>query len=66
MRIIKLLFFGTLMGLIVGLWVGVNIGKGHPILSNPFAKENLPKKIKNRVGESIERFGEGMRDKLKN
>lgn len=55
---------GMLMGLIIGLWFGVNIGKGHPILSNPFAKENLQKKIKTRVGESIEQLGEDIKGKV--
>ena len=61
MRIIKLLFMGTLMGLIVGLWLGVNIGKGNPIFGNPFAEENLSKKIKDKVGTSIEKFGEDIK-----
>lgn len=55
---------GMLMGLIIGLWFGVNIGKGNPILSNPFAKENLQKKIKERVGESIEKLGEDIKGKV--
>ena len=53
------------MGVIVGLWLGVNIGKGNPIFSNPFAKENLQKKIKQRVGESIEQLGEDIKGKIK-
>ena len=61
MRIMKLLFMGTLMGLIVGLWLGVNIGKGNPIFGNPFAEENLSKKIKDKVGTSIEKFGEDIK-----
>lgn len=65
MRIIKLLFFGCLMGLIVGLWFGVNIGKGNPLLTNPFAKENFTQKIKHKLGSSIEEFGEGIKGKLK-
>ena len=65
MKIIKMLFMGTLFGLIVGLWLGVNIGKGNPIFSNPFAKENLQQKIKERVGESIEQLGEDIKGKIK-
>jgi len=61
MRIMKLLFMGTLLGLIVGLWLGVNIGKGHPIFGNPFAEENLSKKLKEKMGASIEKFGEDMK-----
>ena len=64
MRIMKLLFMGTLMGLIVGLWLGVNIGKGNPIFGNPFAEENLSKKIKDKVGSSIEKFGEDIKGEV--
>ncbi len=64
MRIMKLLFMGTLMGLIVGLWLGVNIGKGNPIFGNPFAEENLSKKIKDKVGTSIEKFGEDIKGEV--
>ena len=64
MKTLKILFMGILLGLIVGLWLGVNIGKGNPIFSNPFAKENLQKKIKTRVGESIEQFGEDIKGKV--
>jgi hypothetical protein len=60
----KLLFLGTLMGLIVGLWLGVNIGKGNPIFGNPFAEENLSKKIKDKVGSSIEKLGEDIKGQV--
>ena len=56
---------GILMGVIVGLWLGVNIGKGNPIFGNPFAKENLSKKIQDKVGSSIEKLGEDIQGKLK-
>ena len=65
MRIIKMLFMGVLLGLIVGLWLGVNIGKGNPLFSNPFVKEQLQKKIKEKVGKRIEELGEGIKDKMK-
>lgn len=56
---------GLLFGVIVGLWLGVNIGKGNPIFGNPFAKENLSQKIKEKVGESIEQLGEDIKGKIK-
>ena len=60
-----MLFMGILMGVIVGLWLGVNIGKGNPIFSNPFVKENLTKKLKEKVGSSIEQLGEDIKGKIK-
>lgn len=56
---------GMLMGVIVGLWLGVNIGKGNPIFGNPFAKEDLSQKLKNKVGSSIEKLGEDIKGKMK-
>lgn len=53
----KNLFFGLFVGLILGLWFGINIGKGRSIVANPFAHQNLPKKVKDKVGESVERIG---------
>ncbi len=32
----KDILLGFLIGGIIGLWVGVNLGKDQPILSNPF------------------------------
>ena len=57
---------GLLFGVVVGLWLGVNIGKGNPIFGNPFAKENLQQKIKEKVGESIEQLGEDIKGKVNN
>lgn len=65
MKVIKMLVMGMLMGVIVGLWLGVNIGKGNPIFGNPFAKENLSKKLQDKVGSSIEKLGEDIQGKLK-
>ena len=64
MKSIKMLFMGTLLGLIVGLWLGVNIGKGNPVFGNPFAEENLSKKLKEKVGSSIEKLGEDIKGKV--
>ena len=65
MKMLKMLFMGLLFGLLVGLWLGVNIGKVNPIFGNPFAKENLSKKLKEKVGESIEQLGEDIKGKVK-
>ena len=65
MKTLKMLFFGLLFGLLVGLWLGVNIGKGNPVFGNPFAEENLSKKLKEKVGTSIEKLGEDIKGKVK-
>lgn len=35
------------------------------IFGNPFAKENLSKKLQEKVGESIEQLGEDIKGKIK-
>lgn len=65
MKIIKMLITGLLLGFAVGMWFGVNIGKGNKIFSNPFAKDNIEQKIKRKVGESIEKLGEEIKGQVK-
>lgn len=41
MRFIKTLLLGTFIGLLVGLWMGTNIGKGEPnLFASPFPTED--------------------------
>jgi len=40
-NIVKLLFVFTLAGFIVGLWFGVNIGKGNALYENPLADPDV-------------------------
>jgi hypothetical protein len=37
----KLLFMFLVAGFIVGLWFGVNIGKGNPLYENPFEEPDI-------------------------
>ncbi len=43
---IKKLIMGLTIGLLVGLWAGVNIGYDQPIWSNPFEAPALTEKAK--------------------
>ena len=54
----KNLFFGLVVGLLLGLWFGVNIGKGRSIVANPFAHQSFSEKVKSKVGASVERIGQ--------
>ena len=58
MRInLKNLFFGLFVGLLLGLWFGINIGKGRSLIANPFTNQSFSEKVKNKVGQSVERIG---------
>lgn len=62
---------GLLVGGLVGLWFGMNIGKGQPLLSNPFAEVTLSERIDrtaddavDAVGDSAEEAGEAVEESL--
>ena len=54
MKKLKFLLIGIVVGLLLGLWFGVNIGKEKPIFSNPFADRVLQEKAKETASEAIE------------
>lgn len=64
MKMIKNLVIGAAIGLIVGLWFGVNIGKGKPLYSNPFAERSITKEIMKSSGDILEKSGKAIKDKL--
>lgn len=72
MKKLKLILLGVIIGLAVGLWFGVNIGKGKPFLSNPFDEPTLKQRLQESTGEAVERAGQkveeigsGIKGKLK-
>ncbi len=61
MKNFKIMLFGTIIGLAIGLWLGVNYGREMPLLSNPFSyHESLPEKIKRISGETLEKSGHAL------
>ena len=60
MKIIKLILLGITIGVGVGLWLGVNIGREKPILSNPFYQESLNEKLKRLSGVTLEKSGRAL------
>lgn len=57
MRAFKYLLIGLIVGTAVGLWLGVNLGKGKPLLSNPFSAPTLREKLQ-QSGEHLKVQGE--------
>jgi hypothetical protein len=53
----KYFIFGLILGAVVGLWFGMNIGKHKPIWSNPFAEMEVGKQIRRQSGEILEKSG---------
>ena len=51
---------GLLVGGLVGLWFGMNIGKGQPLLSNPFARVTLSERLDRTMRQAAEETGTAM------
>lgn len=65
---LKTLLTGTVIGLLLGLWGGVNIGKGQPLYANPFSTVSVSEQLKGagktalrQSGEVLEKAGESIK-----
>ena len=68
MKSIKTAILWILIGLLLGLWFGVNIGRDKPIYSNPFDADTLEDRARDAgeaAGELLEETGRAIRDTLK-
>lgn len=55
----KKFFWGLVIGLVIGFLGGMNIGKGKPILSNPFADKEIKEQWKDTASETGKKLKEG-------
>lgn len=60
-KVLRSFAVGLLLGGIVGLWCGMNIGKGQPLLSNPFADVSLSQRAGQTASQAREQVGDAMR-----
>lgn len=72
MKQLKAVVMSLVIGLLVGLWFGVNIGREVPLYSNPFNTKSLNQKLKDVTGETLEKgghalekTGQDLQDKIK-
>ncbi len=72
MKCISKLIAGLVIGAMLGLWFGVNIGRERPLLSNPFRKESIHEKFRkagrelfNSAGDAIKESADSVRNKFK-
>lgn len=73
MKTIKSLLGGIVLGLLLGLWFGVNLGRDRPLLSNPFTEPTVQEKLKQtgktlieKSGETLEKGGKALKDSTSN
>ncbi len=69
MKTLKTLLGGIVIGLLLGLWFGVNLGRDRPIFSNPFTEPTVQEKLKQtgkslieKSGETLEKGGKALKD----
>jgi len=60
----KLLITGIIIGLIIGFPLGINFGRGEPLLSNPFKDRSVANRMTDTVKRKTGELVEGARDKL--
>lgn len=61
MRKLKILVSGVVIGLLVGLWFGFNIGKGRVIYANPFTDPQLSAQARDTGEEAMEESGQTLK-----
>lgn len=61
---IKKYLIGAVVGVVVGLWAGVNIGHDRPVWSNPFAEQSLTAKAKDTAETAWKGAKDVARDSL--
>ncbi len=56
------LIIGILVGLVLGLWFGVNLGRDRPIYANPFKEPTVAERAKAGAEALVEKGREALRD----
>ncbi|MBI4808530.1 MAG: hypothetical protein HY799_06265 [Nitrosomonadales bacterium] len=70
---IKTILVSLILGVLIGMALGVNIGRDKPLLSNPFAKQEslldkarrLGSETVEESGKALEKAGQALQDKAK-
>ena len=60
MKQLKIIVISATIGLLIGIALGVNIGRDKPFFSNPFAKESLVDRAKQLGNETLEKSGKAL------
>lgn len=60
MKQLKVVLLSIAVGVAIGMWFGVNIGRGQAFYANPFDTGSLNQKIKQVSGETLEKSGQAL------
>ncbi len=65
MNALKKFLLGLVVGIVVAFPLGINFGRGAPLLSNPFAKPEIQKKVKAQAENLVEDTKSAIHDATK-
>lgn len=65
MSAIKKLLMGFGVGIVIGLWFGVNLGKDQPLYSNPFHEASIQHRLVESGGNMLEKSGQALKRSIK-
>ncbi|ADE12955.1 hypothetical protein [Sideroxydans lithotrophicus] len=72
MKQIRIILVSLIIGTLIGMALGINIGREKPLLSNPFTKDSLVDRAKQlgsetleKGGKALEKTGQALQDKAK-
>jgi hypothetical protein len=60
MKAIKTILIWLIIGLLLGLWFGINIGREEPFYSNPFDAPAIQDRLKETGEEVLEKSGDAL------
>jgi hypothetical protein len=62
MKSLKPFILGSIVGLLLGLWSGVNIGKNRPIWANPFAPAGIGDVVRDKSADILQKGGQKLEE----
>jgi hypothetical protein len=62
----KKILIGFVAGIVIGLWFGVNLGKGQPFYGNPFKEQSIKERLLESGGDALEKSGQALKRSIKN
>lgn len=60
MKQFSTILISLMIGALIGMAMGINIGREKPLLSNPFAEESLVDRVKDLGSETLEQSGKAL------
>ena len=60
MKQLRVVLLSLAVGVAIGMWFGVNIGREVSLFSSPFNTRSLNQQIKNVSGETLEKGGQAL------